>query len=73
MILSIPYKPSSPLVMGELQCPDDLIGYKEIDLRGVYRKMIISLIIAVFLCLYSNKKRLCRFLAEAASIFATRN
>ena len=39
----------------------------------IYRKMIISLIIVVFLCLYSNKKRLCRFFAEAASIFATRN
>ena len=36
MILSISYKPSSPLVMGELRCPDDLIGYKEIEFkRGV--------------------------------------
>ena len=36
MILSISYKPSSPLVMWELRCPNDLIVYKEIEFkRGV--------------------------------------
>lgn len=36
MILSISYKPSSPMVMGELRCPDDLIDYKETEFkRGI--------------------------------------
>ena len=36
MILSISYKPSSPLVMGELRCPDDLIDYNETEFkRGI--------------------------------------